>query len=156
MKSSAYSSISLSERPKRPQEGVATFAVNVSSTFTRLNRLAMNGPSTPAYTYASQAQPKECECGRGGNARYGEIVETEPIALHPTESDALADAGIEALNGMTPLLVPRGDPPALLGRHAKFDNSGSPIVTPKCEPPSTTQGRNHETSEQFKSHPMGV
>jgi hypothetical protein len=53
-------------------------------------------------------------------------------------------------------LVPHGDPPALLGRHAKFDNSGSPIVTPKCEPPSNTQGRNHETSEQFKSHPMGV
>jgi REP element-mobilizing transposase RayT len=54
------------------------------------------------------------------------------------------------------LLVQKGDPPALPGRHPKFDSSGSLIVTPKCEPPSNTQGRNHETSKQFKSHPMGV
>ncbi len=59
-------------------------------------------------------------------------------------------------SGPDDLLVQKGDPPALPGRHSKFDSSGSPIVTPKCEPPSTTQGRNHETSEQFKSHPMGV
>ena len=54
------------------------------------------------------------------------------------------------------ILVQKGDPPALPGRHPKFDSYRSPIVTPKCEPPSNTQGRNHETSEQFKSHPMGV
>ncbi|MBN7799151.1 IS3 family transposase, partial [Parahaliea mediterranea] len=39
-------------------------------------------------------------------------------------------------------LVQKGDPPALLGRQAKFDSSRSLIVTPKCEPPSTTQGSN--------------
>ena len=49
-----------------------------------------------------------------------------------------------------------GDPPALLGRHQQFDSNGSPIVTPKREPPSTTLRRNHETSRKFKSHPLGV
>ena len=49
-----------------------------------------------------------------------------------------------------------GDPPALLGRHQQFDSNGSPIVTPKREPPSTTLRRNHETSRKFKPHPVGV
>jgi hypothetical protein len=53
-------------------------------------------------------------------------------------------------------LVKNGDPPALLGRHAEFDSIGNLIVTPKREPPSTTQRRNHERSKQFKPHPMGV
>ena len=53
-------------------------------------------------------------------------------------------------------LVQKGDPPALPGRHPKFDSSRNLIVTPKCEPPSTTQGRNHETSKEFKSHAVGV
>jgi len=53
-------------------------------------------------------------------------------------------------------LVQKGDPPALLGRPSQFDSSGSPMKTPKREPPSITLRRNHETGEQFKSHPLGV
>lgn len=50
----------------------------------------------------------------------------------------------------------KGDPPALLGRHYQFDSNGSLIVTPKREPPSNTQRRNHETSRKFKPHTLGV
>ena len=53
-------------------------------------------------------------------------------------------------------LVHPGDPPALPGRHPKFDNSGNLIATPKREPPSNTLRRNYETSRQFKSQPVGV
>lgn len=53
-------------------------------------------------------------------------------------------------------LVHPGDPPALLGRPSQFDSYGNLIVTPKREPPSITLGRNHETSKQFKPHPLGV
>ena len=53
-------------------------------------------------------------------------------------------------------LVKNGDPPALLGRHAEFDNFWNLIVTPECEPRSNTPRRNHETSRQFKSHTLGV
>lgn len=49
-----------------------------------------------------------------------------------------------------------GRPPALLGRHSMFDDSGNLMVTPKREPPSTTLRRNHETSQQFTTHTMGV
>ena len=42
------------------------------------------------------------------------------------------------------------------GRQSKFDNSGSPMRTPKREPPSITKGSNHETSREFKSQPLGV
>jgi hypothetical protein len=61
----------------------------------------------------------------------------------------------EAPDGVL-LLVKKGDPPALLGRQAEFDNSGRPIVTPKREPPSNTLRRNYETSRQFKSQSVGV
>ena len=53
-------------------------------------------------------------------------------------------------------LVPPGDPPALPGRHPKFDSSGNLIATPKREPPSNTLRSNYETSRQFKSQPVGV
>jgi hypothetical protein len=53
-------------------------------------------------------------------------------------------------------LVHMGDPPALLGRHSQFDRNGSLIVTPKREPPNTTQRRYHETRLQSKPHTLGV
>ena len=62
----------------------------------------------------------------------------------------------QGLSRMAILLVKNGDPPALLGRQAKFDSTWNLIVTPKCEPPSTTRRRNYERSEQFKSHTLGV
>jgi len=58
--------------------------------------------------------------------------------------------------GIEFVLVHPGDPPALPGRHPKFDNSGNLIATPKREPPSNTLRRNYETSRQFKSQPVGV
>jgi hypothetical protein len=49
-----------------------------------------------------------------------------------------------------------GDPPAQLGRHQQFDSNGNLTVTPKREPPSTTQRRNHEIDRKFKPHALGV
>ena len=66
------------------------------------------------------------------------------------------DADLPVVSQVLSKLVQNGDPPALLGRHAKFDKFGSLIVTPMCEPPSNTQRNYYETSEQFKSHEMGV
>jgi len=62
----------------------------------------------------------------------------------------------EGTVGKLEFLVKNGDPPALLGRHAKFDSTRSLIVTPECEPPSITLRRNYENSKQFKSYPLGV
>ena len=45
-----------------------------------------------------------------------------------------------------------GEPPALLGRHSQFDNSGILIVTPKCEPPRSTLRKNNDRSMQHKSY----
>src|SRR3989338_7481253 len=60
------------------------------------------------------------------------------------------------ISGISVNLVKNGAPPALLGRHAKFDSTRSLIVTPECEPPSITLRRNYENSKQFKSYPLGV
>ena len=77
------------------------------------------------------------------------VVKTFEQALEKVTALGKAEEGDKTL-------VQKGDPPALPGRHPKFDSSRNLIVTPKCEPPSTTQGRNHETSKEFKSHAVGV
>ncbi len=76
------------------------------------------------------------------------------ISLTGPKTRVIPGHGVEVVGRKE--LVKKGDPPALLGRHAKFDNFWNLIVTPKCEPPSTTPRRNHETSRQFKSHTLGV
>lgn len=90
--------------------------------------------------------------------REGQVVSLESTTYPGTTEEELKPR-IESTDlkvGRDAFLVKKEDPPAWLGRHAKFDNFWSLIVTPKCEPRSTTRRRNHETSRQFKSHTLGV